>query len=107
MTWNIRYSEEARQDLRSIYEYIAFELMVPDIAAAQFRRIMKSVRELDDMPFRFPLYKDDSWNSLGMRWFPVDNYLVFYFIDEQAKEVSIARIMYKGRDIGKQLGNDE
>ena len=107
MTGSIRYSEEAKQDLRSIYEYIAFELMAPDIAAAQYRRLIKAVRELDNMPLRFPLYKDDPWNSLGMRWFPVDNYLVFYFVDEQANEVSIARIMYKGRDIEKQLGNDE
>lgn len=77
------------------------------IAAAQYRRIINSVRKLDDMPLRFPLYKDDPWNSLGMRWFPMDNYLVFYFVDEQAKEVDIARSMFKGRDIRKQLGNDE
>ena len=107
MTWDIRYSEEAKQDLRSIYEYICFELLVLDIAAAQYRRIINAVRKLDDMSLRFPLYKDDPWNSLGMRWFPVDNYLVFYFVDEQTKEVNVARIMYKGRDIRKQLGNDE
>lgn len=56
------------------------------------------------MSLRFPLYKDDPWNSLGMRWFPVDNYLVFYFVDEQEQEVYIGRIMYKGRYIRKQLG---
>ncbi len=66
MKWSIRYSEEARQDIRSIYEYIAFELLAPDIAAAQYRRIINSIRKLDDMPLRFPLYKDDPWNSLGI-----------------------------------------
>jgi len=30
-----------------------------------------------------------------------------HFDYEQTKEVNIARIMYKGRDIRKQLGNDE
>jgi len=103
MSWSINYSEEAKKDLRDIYEYIAFELLVPDIAAAQYKRIIDSVRQLDEMPLRFPLYKDEPWNGLGMRWFPVDNYLVFYFVDELSEQVFIVRIMYKGRDISCQL----
>ena len=30
------YSAEARQDLRDIYEYIAYELLVPETAAGQW-----------------------------------------------------------------------
>ena len=107
MSYSIQYSAEAKQDIREIYEYIAFELLVPDTAAAQYKRIMDAIRKLDELPLRFPLYKDEPWSSLEMRWFPVDNYLVFYFADESAEEVSIARIMYKGRDIRKQLEGNE
>ena len=103
MKWSVSYSEEAKQDIRDIYEYIAFELLSPDTANAQYRRIIEAIRKLDEMPLRFPLYQEEPWNGLGMRWFPVDNYLVFYFADEDIQNVSIARIMYKGRDVHKQL----
>ena len=32
----LAYSAEARQDLRDIYEYIAYELLVPETAAGQW-----------------------------------------------------------------------
>ena len=53
------------------------------------------------LPERFPIYTEEPWKSLEMRWLPVDNYLVFYFTDETAQSVDIARIMYRGRDIRK------
>ncbi len=107
MSYSIRYSAEARQDIRDIYEYIAFELLAPDIAVEQYRRIVKAIRKLDDMPLRFPLYKDEPWKSLGLRWLPVGNYLIFYSADESVEEIAIVRIMYKGRDISKVLNEEK
>ena len=101
MKWSVRYSSDARDDLRVIYSYIAFELMAPDTAASQYRRIVSAILTLDEMPERFPIYPEEPWKSLEMRWLPVDNYLVFYFTDETAQSVDIARIMYRGRDIRK------
>jgi toxin ParE1/3/4 len=34
---------------------------------------------------------------------PVKKYLVFYTVDSDAETVSIARILYGGRDISRQL----
>lgn len=34
---------------------------------------------------------------------PVDNYLVFYVVNKDIKNVTIIRIMYKKRDIDNQL----
>lgn len=50
MSWNIVYTAGARRDLRDIYEYIADELLVPETAAGQTRRIMKEIRSLVEMP---------------------------------------------------------
>ena len=103
MSWNIVYSSQARQDLRSIFEYISNELCAPDTAANQSRRIMKSIRDLEEMPMRYRLYENEPWNSIGLRFFSVDNYLVFYLSKETENIVNIIRIMYGGRDIRKQL----
>ena len=104
MSWNVVYSARARQDLRDIYEYIAYELLLPDTASGQTMRIMKAVRFLEEMPMRYRLYKDEPWHSQGLRFLPVDNYLVFYLTSESECTVTVVRIMYSGRNIGLQLG---
>ena len=67
-----------KEDLKAIYEYLAFELLVPDTASRQSDRIMKAVRTLDNMPERYKVYEEEPWKSQNLRYFPVDNYLVFY-----------------------------
>ena len=80
MIYNILYSFRARQDLRDIYEYIAYELLEPGIASRQVNRIMKAVRSLEQMPMRCRCYEDEPWCKMGLRFLPVDNYLIFYHI---------------------------
>lgn len=70
MSWDIVYTAKARRDLRNIYEYIAYDLLVPETAAGQTQRIMKSIRSLDWMPMRFQLYDEEPWHSAGLRFFP-------------------------------------
>ena len=105
MIFDVSYSAEARQDLRDIYEYIAYELLVPETAARQVERIMKAARSLEQIPMRYRLYEREPWHSQGLRVLPVDNYLVFYLPDETNATVSIIRIMYGGRDIENQLND--
>ncbi len=105
MSWNICYTEAAENDLRGIYEYIAFNLLVPDTAHKLLNDIMKEVSMLDENPLRFPVYKNEPWHSKGLRWFPVNNYIIFYLPTEENKTVTIIRIMYGGRNIEEQLNN--
>lgn len=58
MSWKVVYSAQARQDLRNIYEYIAYELLVSETANGQTQRIMKEIRTLAEMPMRYRLYDD-------------------------------------------------
>lgn len=81
--------------------------MVPDTATGQIQRIFKMVRELDEMPMRFNLYEDEPWKSKGLRFVPVDNYLIFYLPIDETNTVSIVRIIYAGRDMNKQLQETE
>ncbi len=59
------------------------ELLVPDTASRQSDRIMKAVRTLDNMPERYKVYEEEPWKSQNLRYFPVDNYLVFYLPKER------------------------
>ena len=104
MSWAVTYSARARQDLRDIYEYIAYSLLASDTASGQIGQIMKDIRSLEEMPLCYQLYEDEPWHSQGLRFFPVGNYLVFYLPNEIEHTVTVARIMYGGRDVGNQLG---
>jgi len=103
MSMNIVYTHTARQDLREIYEYIAFSLLVSDTARSLTDRIMADIRSLETFPERNPLYKDEPWHSQGLRVLPVKNYLVLYTVNNDTETVSVARILYGGRDISRQL----
>ena len=46
-TYSIHYSPEAKDDLREIYSYIAFELEASDTSQWQVNRIRKEIRSLD------------------------------------------------------------
>ena len=98
-SYNVGYSVDALGDLRVIYSYIANELFVPKTAAAQLWRIRKKVRSLDFLPARYTLVEWEPWHSMKMHQLSVDNFIVYYLIDDKEKTVTVARIFYAGRDI--------
>jgi toxin ParE1/3/4 len=103
--YNIQISEQAEKDLRGIYEYIAFELLSPDNAAAQLDRLENAIAKLDYMPEKYRRYEKEPWRSRGLRVFAVDNYLVFYIPDTELQTVTIIRVMYGRRNVDKELGH--
>ncbi len=103
MSYEVMISAQAENDLRGIFSYIAYELGSVVNAAGQLARLEKSICGLDKMPERYRAYQKEPWHSRGLRVMPVDNYLVFYIPDKDAKVVSVVRVMYGGRDADKQL----
>lgn len=99
----VSYSDEALQDLRDIYEYIAFELKEPGIATAQVNRIRDSIRSLDTFPARYKAVEWEPWSNYGMRQMSVDNFIVFYTTDDENFSVYVAHICYGKRDIQKYI----
>ena len=99
MSYTVIYSPEALDDLRAIYSYIAYEKLAPENAGGQVNRIRKAVRGLDLFPEGHTLVEWEPWASMGMRLLPVDNYNVYYYVDNNRPSVEIVRIFYAGRDV--------
>lgn len=99
----IEYTFAARQDLHSIYEYISFSLLAPVAAKNTIDKILETIRSLEVMPERNPLYKEEPWHSQGIHFVPMRNYLIFYTINTETETVTVSRIMFGGRDISHQL----
>ena len=90
-----------------IYSYIANELLVPETASAQLSRIRKEVRSLDFMPARYTLVEWEPWHSMKMHQLPVDNFILYYLVDDKERTVTVARIFYGGRDIEEIINSNK
>ena len=103
MMYRVELSAEGNDDLRKIYEYIAFELDMSDSAKAQIRRLEERIYALETMPERYRRYEKEPWRTRGLRLMPVDNYVVFYIPNDERRVVNVVRIIYGGRNIAAQL----
>ncbi|MBQ7872204.1 MAG: type II toxin-antitoxin system RelE/ParE family toxin [Oscillospiraceae bacterium] len=103
MSYLVNITRQAEEDLRGIFEYIAFELRSFQNARRQLDRLEENILSLDRMPERYRRYEKELWHSRGLRIMPVDHYLVFYIPDAESETVSIIRVMYGGQDIDAQL----
>ena len=57
------------------------------------------------MPARHPIVDFEPWNSMNVHKFYIDNFIIYYIIDDFSLTVSILRIMYKGRDVQNIVNN--
>lgn len=96
--YKLEFLPSARQDMVEIVRYISKELHNP--AAAN--RLATSFLEAADRAAAFP-YAAPSYNPIRplkheYRKIVIQNYLMFYWVDEQKKAVTIAYVTYAKRD---------
>lgn len=103
MSYKIEISPKAADDLKEIFEYIAFSLCEKKTALDMLDLLQKSIFSLDEMPGRYRIYETEPWKSRNLRIMPVKNYIVFYISDESSKTVNIVRVIYGSRDLEEQL----
>ena len=96
--FKVEYSELAIESLKKLQRYIARELFNPDAAKRQADRIMSACVSLSVFPKMHRIRKIDS-QGYGLRFFPVDNYIVIYRVDEFVKTVTIMNVVYSRRNL--------
>ena len=107
MKYEVLYTARAKKDLQDIFRYISEELFALDSAVGQTKRIINEIQKLDTLPNRNRLYEKEPWHSKGLRFFPVNKYLIFYKTVIETEVVYVIRIIYSGRDVHKQLSQTE
>ncbi len=85
------------EDVEKIYNYISVEL-VAVIAADNLLKLIKRVLEnLEYYPFMGNEFQRKAFGNMSYRKINVNNYLIFYFINENNKEINIMRMIYGAR----------
>ena len=67
MKYDVTFTEQAENDLRGIFEYIAFDLLSPENAAGQLDRIEEKILSLGEYPKKFRQYEREPWKSRNTR----------------------------------------
>ncbi len=102
MKYLVHLSEKSEQDIREIYEYIAYTLLAPMNAETVFDRITNAVLSLSEMPERHKIYKTGK-NGERIRFLVSGNHIIFYWVDHSANQVNVVRILYGGIDVDREL----
>ena len=97
--YKIVYLPTARKELEEIVLYIAKELCAPEAAMALVDEIDRAVQNLMEMPYRHTIYPSLYALKNEVRFFPIQNYNIFYVVDEPQKTVEIRRILYQRRKV--------
>ena len=101
--YKIEYLPAAMNDLVEIAEYIGMELDNPGAADRLADNIADSVSQLAEQPYMYPVYIPIKSLKYEYRKIVVGNYDIFYWVDEPCKTVTVARIIYAGREIDSVL----
>ncbi|MCL2405871.1 MAG: type II toxin-antitoxin system RelE/ParE family toxin, partial [Defluviitaleaceae bacterium] len=94
-------AEQAKRDLRGIYEYFAFTRLEPKLGKKIKQRIVEKLNSLNEMPHRYPVYQEEPWKTIGLRQVFAGSYCIFYLVTEN--RVHVARIMYGSMDLSAAL----
>ena len=92
--YSLKFSTKASEDLEQIYIYIAEKLFADVAADRLLNKIEDGIMRLRDFPYSGSFVLDELLKSKGYRKLIVDNYLVFYLVNEIEKQVVIMRILY-------------
>lgn len=87
MKYDVTFTEQAENDLRGIFEYIAFDLLSPENAAGQLDRIEEKILSLGEYPEKFRQYEREPWKSRNTRVVPVDNLCYFPIYPDKTKKL--------------------
>ncbi len=94
--YNIEYSMESKQDLIDIKRYMKYNLQEPNTAQKLIAKIKKEIDSLKDNPEMYSIIDDDIIKSFKIRKLVIDNYIVFYRINDE--NIQIVRVMYGRRN---------
>lgn len=101
--YNLEYLPVARQDMVDIVRYISRELNNP-IAADQLAvELIEAGDSIPAMPYANPAYIPIRPLKHEYRKLLVRNYIMFYWLDEEKKMVTVSRVVYAKRDYKKLL----
>jgi len=108
MEWNgymyqLTFLPVAKQDMADIVRYISHELCNPAAAGNLADEMIEAAERLCNFPYINAVHQVVKPLKHEYRKLLVKNYIMFYWVDEEDKLVTIARVMYARRNYDTHL----
>ena len=101
--YDLEYLPIARSDMTEIARYISRELQNPDAAERLAEAMIEAVEDARTFPYAAPPYFPIRPLKHNYRKLLVQNYLIFYWVDDRARKITVARAIYAKRDYAAML----
>ena len=98
MSYTVRLTDTAKQDLREIAFWIATQSKDIEIAKRFVGELRDVCKKLNIFPNAGSIPKDRVIRSAGYRLTVHEEYLIFYLVDEKEKQVNVMAIFNAKKD---------
>lgn len=101
--YNVKILDEAKDDMKKIIIYIKTKLKEPEIAEQHRKAFKKEIQKLKDNADIYNVIDKEITGKSDMRKINVKNFMIFYRIIEEIKEVQIIAVYYSGSNWQKNV----
>ena len=101
--YRLEYLPIAWRDMMEVIRYISHELCSPTAASKLADEMIAAADRLTEFPYSCAIHLSIKPLKQEYRKLVVQHYIMFYWIDEREKLVTIARVIYARRDYEKML----
>ena len=96
--YEIEFTEDCREEIDEIYEYISEKLVAENSAKKLMRKMRDAIMDLSESPNLYMKIEKKDKLKREYRKIVIDNFVVLYTVDESNKKVYIAHMYYGRRD---------
>ena len=101
--YQVEFLPLAKEDMVEIVRYISQVVRNPMAADSLVEEFIEAAASLSTFPYAHPAYNPIRPLLHKYRKVSIKNYLMFFWGEEEARVVAIARVIYAARDYGKLL----
>ena len=101
--YKIEYLPIAKKDMYDIIYYISNELKNPTAAKKLEKKFLDGEKNILSFPYGIPAYKPIKKLIHEYRSIKINNFLMFYIINENTKVITIVRVLYQKMNINDVL----
>lgn len=105
--YKVKVTKYALAQMEEIRDYIADKLHAPQAAYHLILEMKNRMVSLESMPERNQLVTSKKWRVQGIRKIIVNNFIMYYWIDEENQNVYITAVVYEKRNQKRELGKME
>ena len=96
--YNLKFLPSALSDMSEIISYISNELDNKPAAVRLADKFIESAERLREFPYANAVYVPIKPLKYEYRKAVVENYLMFYYVSEKEKTVTVSRVIYGRRN---------